>query len=151
MFYSSKQYNVICQLHLNLKKKKSPYKILEDFKWSHLLIFILSCVRAKLPQLCLMLWTVACQALLSMGFSRQEYWSGYFLLQGIFPTQGSNAPPGKPLYHFIWKWMLTLEAFIFCFVQKWTFSGRQIIRSCWLKISMKRFTFPFKRSTRGYF
>ena len=21
-------------------------------------------------------WTVACQALLSMGFSRQEYWSG---------------------------------------------------------------------------
>ena len=46
-------------------------------------------------------------------FSRQEYWSGFhFLLQGIFPTQGSNlhlfhrlrwqadtfstAPPGKP-------------------------------------------------------
>ena len=27
---------------------------------------------------------------LSMEFSRQEYWSGYFLLQGIFPTQGSN-------------------------------------------------------------
>ena len=36
-------------------------------------------------------WTVACQALLSMGFSRQEYWSGcHFLLRGIFPTQGSN-------------------------------------------------------------
>ena len=33
--------------------------------------------------------TVACQAPLSMGFSRQEYWSGLpFLLQGIFPTQG---------------------------------------------------------------
>ena len=28
---------------------------------------------------------------LSMGFPRQEYWSGLpFLLQGIFPTQGSN-------------------------------------------------------------
>ena len=28
-------------------------------------------------------WTVACQDPLSMGFSRQEYWSGYhFLLQG---------------------------------------------------------------------
>ena len=27
-------------------------------------------------QLCATLWTVACQALLSMGFSRQEYWSG---------------------------------------------------------------------------
>ena len=36
-------------------------------------------------------WTVACQAPLSMGFSRQEYWSGlHSLLQGIFPTQGSN-------------------------------------------------------------
>ena len=36
-------------------------------------------------------WTVACQAALSIGFPRQEYWSGcQFLLQGIFPTQGSN-------------------------------------------------------------
>ena len=37
------------------------------------------------------LWTIACQALLSMGFSRQEYWSGLpCLSQGIFLTQGSN-------------------------------------------------------------
>ena len=37
------------------------------------------------------LWTVACQAPLSMGFSRQEYWCGLrFLLQGLFLTQGSN-------------------------------------------------------------
>ena len=36
-------------------------------------------------------WTVAHQAPLSMEFSRQEYWSGSSpLLQGIFPTQGSN-------------------------------------------------------------
>ena len=36
-------------------------------------------------------WTVARQAPLSMGFPRQEYWSGLpFLLQGIFPTQGLN-------------------------------------------------------------
>ena len=58
-------------------------------------------------------WTTACQAPLSMGLSRQEYWSGFCdLLQGIFPTQGSiscllhllhwqadslpPAPPGKP-------------------------------------------------------
>ena len=33
------------------------------------------------------LWTIACQAPLSMGFSRQEYWSGLPL---IVPTQGSN-------------------------------------------------------------
>ena len=31
------------------------------------------------------------QAPLSMGFPRQEHWSGcHALLQGIFPTQGSN-------------------------------------------------------------
>ena len=55
-------------------------------------------------------WTVAYQAPPSMGFSRQEYWSTRFLLQGIFPTQGSNPglpncrqmlycpePPGKPM------------------------------------------------------
>ena len=37
--------------------------------------------------------TVAYQASPSMGFSRQEYWSG-ILIQGIFPTQGLN--PGLP-------------------------------------------------------
>ena len=37
------------------------------------------------------LWIVAHLAPLSMGFSRQEYWSScHVLLQGIFPTQGSN-------------------------------------------------------------
>ena len=36
-------------------------------------------------------WTIARQAPLSMGFSRQEYWHDcHFLLQGIFPTQGLN-------------------------------------------------------------
>ena len=36
-------------------------------------------------------WTLAHQAPSSMGFSRQEYWSGcHFLLQGIFLIQGSN-------------------------------------------------------------
>ena len=48
-------------------------------------------------------WTAAHQAPPSMGFSRQEYWSGLpFLLQGTFPIQGRN--PGLPhcrqiLYH----------------------------------------------------
>ena len=36
-------------------------------------------------------WTAAYQAPPSMGFSRQEYWTGVpFPSQGIFPTQGSN-------------------------------------------------------------
>ena len=30
----------------------------------------------NLVRLCVTLWTIARQALLSMGFSRQEYWSG---------------------------------------------------------------------------
>ena len=34
-------------------------------------------------------WTVARQALLSMGFSRQEYWSGL-----PFPSTGDPPDPG---------------------------------------------------------
>ena len=59
------------------------------------------------------LWTAACHTLLSLEFSRPEYLSGLpFLLQGIFPTQGSNpsllhwqadslplVPPGKSVDH----------------------------------------------------
>ena len=42
-------------------------------------------------QLCVTLWTAACQAPLSMGFSRKEYgMSCSFLLWGIFLIQGWN-------------------------------------------------------------
>ena len=45
----------------------------------------------SLVQLFATLWTVACQASLSLGFSRQEYQSGsHALLQRIFPTQRLN-------------------------------------------------------------
>ena len=44
-------------------------------------------------------WTVAHQVPLSMEFSRQDYWSMlHFLLQGIFPTQGSNLSLRCPLH-----------------------------------------------------
>ena len=41
-------------------------------------------------------WTIACQAPLSMEFSRQEYWSGL-----LFPSPGEDLPdsgikPGSP-------------------------------------------------------
>ena len=40
-------------------------------------------------RLCVTLWTTACQAPLSMGFSRQEYWSGLpFLPPGDLPNPG---------------------------------------------------------------
>ena len=43
-------------------------------------------------------WTAARQAPPSMGFPRQEYWSGLPFLQGISLTQGSN-PRLLPLLH----------------------------------------------------
>ena len=58
-------------------------------------------------------WTVAYQAPLSMGFSRQEYWSGLpFPSPGDRPNPGieprspalqadalNSEPPGKPIYN----------------------------------------------------
>ena len=46
---------------------------------------------AKLYPTLATLWTVTCQAHLSMGFSRQEYWRGLpFPSLGVFLTQGLN-------------------------------------------------------------
>ena len=42
-----------------------------------------SCPTLEIP------WTVACQAHLSMGFSRQEYWNGL-----LFPSPGDLPHPG---------------------------------------------------------
>ena len=57
---------------------------------SYLPVFrVCVCMRAKLPQSCLTLWTVARQAPLSMGFPRQEYWSGL-----SFPSPEDLPHPG---------------------------------------------------------
>ena len=42
-------------------------------------------------------WTAAHQASLSMGFSRQEYWSGL-----PFPSSGTSIPGCKPLVALYW-------------------------------------------------
>ena len=53
-------------------------------------------------QLLVTLWTVACQAPLFIGFSRQEHWSGLPCTpQGIFPTQELN-PRLLRLLHCRW-------------------------------------------------
>ena len=60
---------------------------------THVNILLVYQIVGSVAKSCLTLatpWTVARQAPLSMRFPRQEYWSGLFLLQGIFPTQGSN-------------------------------------------------------------
>ena len=69
-------------------------------------ICVCVCVCVLVTQLCPTLcdpWTVAHQAPLSMGFPRQEYWSGLpFPFLRIFPTQGWNLgllPCRQILYH----------------------------------------------------
>ena len=72
-------------------------------------MYVYICVCAKsFPTLCTP-WTVACQAPLSMRFSRQEYWSGLlFPPPGIKPTSPvspalaggffNTEPLGKAIY-----------------------------------------------------
>ena len=61
---------------------------------------MLSCVR-----LFVVPWTIVRQVPQSMEFSRQEYGVRcHFLLQGIFPTQGSN------LHFFHCRWIFNAEA-----------------------------------------
>ena len=69
-------------------------------------------IRFSWVQLCATLWTVACQAPLFVGFSRQEYWSGLpFPSPEDIPNPGIKPgspalqadslpfePPGKPLF-----------------------------------------------------
>ena len=60
-------------------------------EYSTLFTSICACVLSHLSRVRLFvtLWAVAHQALLSMGFSRQEYWVGcHFLLQGDLPDSG---------------------------------------------------------------
>ena len=71
-------------------------------------------------QLFATLWTVAHQSSLSMGFPRQEYWTGFpFPPPQDFPDSGfepmspavagsSPEPPGKPLHHLKWNDEATL-------------------------------------------
>ena len=103
------------------------------------------CTRAKSRQcvwLCVTLWTIACQAPLSIGFSRQVYWSRLPCSPpGDLRTQGLNphllchlhwwagflplVPPRKPrhiytelskdkgiLWGYIWTWIMDTRIMI---------------------------------------
>ena len=79
------------------------------------------------------LWTVAFQLSLSVGFSKQGYWSRLLCtgVQGTYPTQGLNLcllwlwhcqagslpllPPGKPILVF-WFFLLTSYRFLFSYI-----------------------------------
>ena len=78
---SSSYFHDLC-VHHTTRKSINKHQVCLVF----LLLLFSSCV-----QLFATPWTVACQALLSMGFPRQEYYSGFhFLFHEIFLTQELN-------------------------------------------------------------
>ena len=73
--------------------------------------FLLQCVKVKLLSHVWLLatpWTAAYQAPLSMGFSRQEYWSGLLLPSLLFHHRGSKCKSRKSRdtqnNQLIWPW-----------------------------------------------
>ena len=97
----------LCQALIVACRIQFPYQVsnLGSLHWEHRVLdtgprgmslnsdsWTQMCICAKLLQLYLtLLWTVACQAPLSMGFSRQEYWNGLPCpTPAVFLTQGSN-------------------------------------------------------------
>ena len=83
MQYAPK-YKLILLLHdINCTSEDKNQNIMTES------VCVLSCFSCA--RLFAALWTIARQAPPSMGFSRQEYWSGLpALLQGIFPNHGLN-------------------------------------------------------------
>ena len=78
-----------------------------------ILIYMHECMLSRLSCVCLFatLWTVARQAPLSIGLSRQEYWRRLPCpLQGIFLTQGSN----QHLLHLL-HWQASISATLICY------------------------------------
>ena len=74
--------------HLQIRSRTQT-TYLNDYHWKSLSFSpSLSLVTQSCPTL-VTPWTVACQAPLSMGFSRQEYWSGLLL-----PSPGDLPNPG---------------------------------------------------------
>ena len=94
-------------------------------------------------------WTVADQVPLSMGFSRQEYWSGLpFPSPGHLPDPGSNLGLPhcrQPLYHLsrwevLYKWLMLLLFSFHCFLNSIGTSGLtcELFRNISVKLQICR-------------
>ena len=71
------------------RKMKTSKGVDRNYSELSLCLVAKSCLTLAIP------WTVACQAPLSMGFSRQEYWNGLpFPSPGDLPNPGIE--PGSP-------------------------------------------------------
>ena len=96
----------LCESGMGLATFQKRYFLWKSKSLSHVQFFVTP-------------WTIACQAPLSIGFSRQEHWSGLpFSSPGDLSNQGSNpcllhllhwqagslpiAPSGKPLHCCMW-------------------------------------------------
>ena len=89
-----------------------PWIPLDDYLIIYLSLFIYMCVCAAClithfsrGQLCVTPWTVAYQVLLSMGFSRQEYWRGLPCPPpGDFPDPGIEPATWISYVFYIGRW-----------------------------------------------
>ena len=92
-------------LKIILKKKLSLHSISLLYLLYRLLKFAYSAVLCHFSRVQLFAtpWTVAHQGPLSMGFSRQEYWSGL-----PFPPPGDLPDPGISFVSCISRWVLQL-------------------------------------------
>ena len=122
-------------------------------------------------QFCATLWTVACQAPLSMRFSRQEYWSGLPCPPpGDLLTRGSNlsllcllhwqavslqiAPPKFPLSFWcpaisLRSWSVDSILFILLVTfpesnDSWLLTTLEVFQPLYLKVTY--FPFPFRNT-----
>ena len=99
-----------------------------NISWAPIMFQMCECVLShfRCVWLCATLWTVACQAPLPMGFSRQAYWSelpcpppGDLPNPGIKPMSLACpaltvdslplAPPGKSMFQITWQYSKDLE------------------------------------------
>ena len=117
----------------DLATEQQRHKILNCYKQrlsvSSLIVRVLSCLSPV--WLFATVWIIAHWAPLSMGFSRQECWSGLnALLQEIFPNQGSNPhlcllrcrqflyhwAPGKPFSLGTWEIKVNKQSLLLWYI-----------------------------------
>ena len=89
---STMKYHVIL-VRMEIIKKPINNKYWRGFGKKGTLLHCCACMLSYFScvQLCVTQWTIACQVPLSMGFSRQEHWSGLpFSSPGDLSNQGLN-------------------------------------------------------------
>ena len=118
-------------------KDKSPQNLASS--WPSCRISLGACMLNHFSHVWLseILWTVTCQAPLSMGFSRQEYWSGLpcpppgappnWGIKPAFPVSPALQAASLPLSHHAHK------AVVFPTHSVWVFPGTVV--SAWIMLS----------------